>query len=106
MRTQYRHRLACAGALLIGAASALRAEPLTSRPTDTTSRGVVQYALFLMVVLVGIFLVSSFAFLRWSKHFRRRVLRKPADPTPAEDVWAMHRLPEEEPDDPDEEERP
>ena len=106
MRTLYRNRMVWLGALLAGLVSTLRAAPLTSRPADTVSRGGVQhamFALFLLVVLVGIFLVSSFAFLRWSKHFRRRVFRGPAGPTPAEDVWAMHRLPEEESEDSGEE---
>lgn len=54
----------------------------------------VRAVLFYAMVLVGIFLIGSFAFLRWSRRFRRMVLQKPHDPSPADDVWAMHRLPE------------
>jgi hypothetical protein len=88
--------------MLMGLASALQAQPTASRPADAASRSILEYMLFLVVVLVGIFLVSSFAFLRWSKHFRRRVFREPIRPTPSEDVWSMHRLPDEEPEDLDE----
>mgnify|MGYP001229591182 CR=1 FL=1 len=48
----------------------------------------------LVVVLIIIFIVSSLAFLRWSRSFRRWVFHKPRPPTPSEDVWAMHKLPE------------
>lgn len=51
--------------------------------------------LFLLIMLVVIFAAASLAFLRWSRRFRRWLLRKPALPTPSEDVWAMHRLPED-----------
>ncbi len=51
--------------------------------------------LFLVLVLVGIFVVASLAFLRWSRGFRRWIFHKPAPATPSADVWAMHRLPEE-----------
>jgi len=53
--------------------------------------------LFFLVLLVGIFSISVFAFLRWSRNFRRVLLRRPNPPTEASDVWAMHKLPEEEP---------
>ena len=64
--------------------------------------------LFYLMVLVGVFLVASFAFLRWSRRFRHVVLQKPHDPSPDDDVWSMHRLPDSDdeppdvdPDDPD-----
>ncbi len=53
--------------------------------------------LFFLVLLVGIFSISVFAFLRWSRSFRRVLLRRPNPPTEASDVWVMHKLPEEEP---------
>lgn len=53
--------------------------------------------LFWLLVFVGIFAVSTFAFLRWSRRFRRWVFYTPHPPTPADDVWAMHRLPDEGP---------
>ena len=51
--------------------------------------------LFWLLILVGVFSISTFAFLRWSRRFRDRLLRRPRPPTRAEDVWAMHRLPDE-----------
>jgi hypothetical protein len=70
------------------------------RPTAVASRQVVQarairYVLFLTIVLVGVFSVATLAFLRWSRRFRRWLLRKPPPATPDGDVWAMHRLPEQ-----------
>ncbi len=53
-----------------------------------------KHILFWMVVFFLIFAVSTIAFLRWSRRFRRYILRKPQSPTPSEDVWAMHKLPE------------
>ena len=55
----------------------------------------IKYILFLLVLLVGIFSVSTLAFLRWSRRFRRWLFRQPVPPTPATDVWAMHRPPPE-----------
>lgn len=60
---------------------------------ETKARALRQM-LFWLVVLVVIFIFSTTAFLRWSRHFRRSILRKPQPPTPSEDVWAMHKLPE------------
>ena len=51
--------------------------------------------LFLLLILVGVFGVASLAFLRWSRSFRRWLLRKPSPATPDGDVWSMHRLPED-----------
>jgi uncharacterized membrane protein YidH (DUF202 family) len=56
----------------------------------------IRQVLFWLLLLVGLFSVSSFAFLRWSRRFRRWMLREPKPPTDAEDVWAMHRAPDEE----------
>ncbi len=60
-----------------------------------SSAQVIRGVLFLSLVLVGIFAVSSLAYLRWSRRFRRLLFHKPAPPTPADDVWRMHRLPDE-----------
>jgi hypothetical protein len=46
-------------------------------------------------VLLFVFLVGSFAIHRFSRRYRAYLLRKPASPTASEDVWRMHRLPEE-----------
>jgi hypothetical protein len=66
--------------------------PLTAEARALTARQLKQ-VLFFLVVLVGIFSVSVYAFLRWSRSFRRSLLRRPHPPTPADDVWSMHRLP-------------
>mgnify|MGYP006908254759 CR=1 FL=1 len=58
--------------------------------------------LLLVAVLVLIFGVSSYAFIRWSRRYRKWLMRRDADPTPSDDVWQMHRLPD---DDDDEEEQ-
>lgn len=55
----------------------------------------IQLILLWALLLVGVFAVASFAFLRWSRHYRRRLLRKPSPPTPVDDVWGMHRLPDD-----------
>ena len=62
---------------------------------------VIQSMLFLLLVLVGVFAVASLAFLRWSRRFRRWLLHKPRPATPDADVWLMHCLPEDVPDEPD-----
>ncbi|MHC4674242.1 MAG: hypothetical protein ACYTF1_19425 [Planctomycetota bacterium] len=49
--------------------------------------------LFGLLIIVGIFSIGSLAMIRWSRRFRKRLLRKPSPPTPADDVWSMHRLP-------------
>ena len=49
-----------------------------------------------LLMIVGIFSIGSLAMIRWSRRFRKRLLRKAQPPTPAEDVWAMHRLPNDE----------
>lgn len=54
-----------------------------------------QAVLFWLLVLIGIFAICTVAFLRWSRSFRKFVLARPRPPTPADDVWSMHRLPEE-----------
>lgn len=59
----------------------------------------IQKVLLWVLVLMGIFGVSTFAFLRWSRRFRNWLLYRPHPPTPADDIWAMHRLPDEPPAD-------
>lgn len=55
----------------------------------------IQQVLFWVIVLMGIFGLSSYAFLRWSRRFRGWVFHRPHPPTVADDVWSRHRLPEE-----------
>lgn len=57
----------------------------------------IQRVLFWLLVLIVIFGVSTFAFLRWSRRFRHWVFHRPHPPTPSDDVWSMHRLPDEPP---------
>lgn len=66
-----------------------------------------QLLLRVMVLIGVIFLVFALACLgmsRWSQRFQGTLGRGPREPTPNEDVWQMHRLPEAGPDEePDEE---
>lgn len=59
------------------------------------------------IVLLFIFVVSALAFIRVSRHYRRLLLHRPADPTPTADVWKMHKTPplESNPDDDEPSER-
>jgi uncharacterized membrane protein YbaN (DUF454 family) len=62
---------------------------------------VVRSVLFWTLVLAGVFAVATFAFMRWSRRYRKWLLQKPPLPTPDSDVWQKHRLPDEEPQDGD-----
>lgn len=55
----------------------------------------IQQVLFLTLVLAGILGISLYAFKVWSRRFRQMLFRRPAPPTPSEDVWTMHRLPDD-----------
>jgi hypothetical protein len=55
----------------------------------------IRNVLFLLVILTVVLVVSLYAFRQWSRRFRQFLLRKPPPPTPSEDAWAMHRLPED-----------
>ena len=67
--------------------------PVVHLKRDQQAR-LIQQVLFMLLVLVGILSVSLYAFHLWSRRYRRMLLRKPSPPTPSEDVWAMHQLPE------------
>jgi uncharacterized membrane protein YidH (DUF202 family) len=58
----------------------------------------IRQVLFILLILLTILLVSLSAFRVWSRRFRQLLLHKPAAPTVSSDVWAMHQLPEEPPD--------
>ncbi|NLX14063.1 MAG: hypothetical protein GXY44_10475 [Phycisphaerales bacterium] len=79
----------------------------TTRPAVDTEREqlllaqAIQRVLLALIVLVLIFTFAGLAWLRWSRRFRVWLFREPHPPTPADDVWAMYRLPEE-PEDTDE----
>ncbi len=76
-------------------------QPTASRPIGSMEpeklamAQAMQRALLALVVLVIIFIFGTLAWVRWSRRFRIWLLREPRPPTPVEDVWAMHRLPEE-----------
>ena len=76
-------------------------KPVTTMSAEQRSSWAhaIQQFLFLMLVILGVFCVGTLAFLRWSRRFRQWLLRKPSTATPDGDVWAMHRLPEDEAED-------
>lgn len=47
------------------------------------------------LLLALVFLLASYVLVRVSRRIRRSIDWRPAAPTAAEDVWAMHRLPED-----------
>ena len=57
------------------------------------------------VILVLVVLVGSYAFSRGLRRHGSLARRQPARPTPTDDVWSMHQVPEEESTSPDEDER-
>lgn len=72
-------------------------QPATTAQVQAKARAeasAMQRFLFWLLILLGIFVIGSLAFWRWSRSFRRWMLHEPANPTPAEDVWTMHRLPD------------
>lgn len=100
------------GLVLAGTALILlhQADKSTRRPTETqqpidvkqakakAEARMVRSVLLWVLVLVVVFGVSTLALRRWSRHFRRWLLHQPHPPTPADDVWLMHRLPDEPPE--------
>src|ERR1041384_138600 len=53
-------------------------------------------ALIYASLLLLIFVVASWALLRFTRHYRTYLIRGKRAATPSEDVWAMHRPPPEE----------
>ncbi len=45
--------------------------------------------------LMFLFVILGYAFLAWSRAYRARLMRPPSPPTPVEDLWSLHKLPEE-----------
>ncbi|MBP7933463.1 MAG: hypothetical protein KA354_02335 [Phycisphaerae bacterium] len=95
-----------AGLIILGFILSLRQQeemetvtkPVTTMSAEQRSSWAqaIRQFLFLMLVILGVFSVGTLAFLRWSRRFRQWLLHKPPAATPNGDVWAMHRLPEEE----------
>jgi len=77
------------------AARRVDSEPRTDALRTARSSSAV---LLLGFVLVLVFLVGSYAIVRGSRRFREAFLRPKLRPTSADDVWAMHKLPEAKPD--------
>ncbi len=63
-------------------------------PREEQARAMGELLVWLMVLVV-IFGAGLLAFLRWSRRYKAWILRNPQPPSPSDDVWAMHRLPEE-----------
>lgn len=57
---------------------------------DPFFRGVLYLFLLVLALAVGLF-----ALLRLSRRYRERLLRKPGAPTPAPDIWSMHKVPQD-----------
>lgn len=54
-------------------------------------------ALALLIILILIFTIATLVIVRFSKRYRAYLMDRKAPPTPSDDVWAMHRLPDEAP---------
>ena len=50
--------------------------------------------LLLVVVVLGV-TATALALVRWSRRFRARLLRRRRPAPPYDDIWRMHRLPDE-----------
>lgn len=51
-------------------------------------------ALYLFLLILGLAL-CFFALIRLGRRYRERLLHQPDKPTPVQDIWAMHKLPED-----------
>ncbi|HUN81342.1 MAG TPA: hypothetical protein VMV81_07505 [Phycisphaerae bacterium] len=49
---------------------------------------------FWSLILFLIFLIATWAIVRFTRRFRTMILSGPSSPTPSEDVWSMHKPPE------------
>ena len=52
-------------------------------------------ALFYGAILLVVLVFGAYALLRLSRRYGERLRHKPAEPTPASDVWSMHELPDD-----------
>jgi O-antigen/teichoic acid export membrane protein len=86
-----------ATAVMYGGHDNIVGPPAPAMPSRTIAQKI-SNILFLLVLLVGILMVSTYALVRWTRRYRKWLFHKPPRPTPSSDVWAMHRLPPEEPD--------
>lgn len=90
-------------AQLIGFSHAAASQP-TSNPAAEHQLFRWRQTFFWAAVLVLIFFISVWVVIRFTLRYRAYLFREKTPPTPSDDVWKMHRLPEdEEPIEPDEE---
>lgn len=73
---------------------AAASQPATTPDQQALGR-TLRNVLYILLVLVVLFAVSSYAFILWSRRYKRWLLRHPTQPTPHQDVWPMHKLPPE-----------
>lgn len=83
------------GVLSFGEHEAIRGDG--AQPPAAVSRDEAQLtwlrAMFWLALLIFFFVLALTAFLRWSHHYRRRLLRPPSSPTEYSDAWSQYRLP-------------
>ncbi len=53
---------------------------------------------FWAIVVVLIFIIAALVIIRFTLRYRAYLFREKLPPTPSEDVWKMHRLPEDDED--------
>jgi hypothetical protein len=91
------------GVLAYGEPDERRAAGAAGRSADDPAQALLSItwmqATFWLAILMFAFVILLSAFLRWSRHYRRRLFRSPAEPTRYADAWSMHRLPEDHSDD-------
>jgi len=76
-------------------------EEVTPPPaTDTLPARVAGALLVLGIVLAAVFLVAVYALFRISRRIAQPSSPKPVAPTPADDVWQMHKVPDSAPGEP------
>jgi hypothetical protein len=82
--------------LLTLPAFGLASEATTSAPAGLPSQVARWRAVLLgSVLLLLVLIVGALAIIRFSRRYRSYILRRPHEPTPADDVWLLHQLPEE-----------
>lgn len=79
--------------------SSATTQPTTLRDDPRYRRW--QTALTWGLIILITFVTGAAAIVVFSRRFRRWIGREKKKPTPDEDVWAMHKLPEDEPHDDD-----
>jgi putative copper export protein len=71
--------------------------PLGDADTRASARAATVVLVYGSILLV-VFIVAAIALVTASRNFRRGLAKKRQPPTPADDVWSKHKLPEEEAD--------